>query len=105
MCKSIFKTAIGKYVIVRSRNEGVNAGKLLAADETGCVLKNARRLWYSKPADSKQAWYEGVANSGLHADSKISPAVARKYIVEDYSITECSQAATKSIKEAPSHES
>jgi hypothetical protein len=105
MSKSIFKSAIGKYVIIRSRNEGVNAGKLIAADETGCVIKNARRLWYSKPADPKQAWYEGVANSGLHSESKVSPKVNRKYIVEDYSITECSVDAAKSIKSAPSHES
>ncbi len=105
MTKSIYKAAIGKYVIVRSRNEGVNAGKLVAADETGCVLKNARRLWYSKPADSKQAWYEGVANSGLHVDSKVSPAVKRKYIIEDYSITECTDTAKSSIVEAASHAS
>jgi len=105
MSKSIYKAAIGKYVIVRSRNEGVNAGKLVAADKTGCVLKNARRLWYLKPADSKQAWYEGVANSGLHSDSKVSPTVKRKYIVEDYSITECSDLAKSSITDAPSYAS
>ena len=105
MNQSILKKAIGKYVIVRSRNEGLNAGKLVAADETGCVLKNARRLWYSKPADSSMAWYEGVALSGLHEDSKLSPAVPEKFIIEDYSVTVCAAKSKKSIKNAKSHES
>jgi hypothetical protein len=103
--KNIFKSSIGEYVLIRSRNEGVNAGKLMAADETGCVLKNARRLWYMKPKDSKQAWYEGVANTGLSSDSKVSAPVSKKVIVEDYSITLCSDEAKKSIKAAPNYES
>src|SRR5690606_28779292 len=66
----IAQRLIGKHVIVRSRNEGINFGKLEAADETGCVITDARRIWYHKPADSKMAWYEGVALSGLHRSSK-----------------------------------
>ena len=100
---SFLSDAVGEYVIVRSSNEGLNAGKLIAADSTGCALKNARRLWFAKPADSSQAWYEGVANSGLHSDSKVSPPVKKKYIVEAYSITVCTKAAASSIKSAISH--
>ena len=88
---------IGKYVIVRSRNEGVNAGEVVMADETGIVLKDARRVWYHRPAD-ETAWYEGVANSGLRHDSKISAAVAEKAIIEDYSVTLCSSSAEESIR-------
>ena len=102
---SILSGAIGKYVIVRSRNEGINAGTLLKADETGCVLKDARRIWYHKPKDSSVAWYEGVAKTGLHSDSKISCAISEKYIIEDYSVTVCSEEGADSIKEKVSHES
>ena len=97
--------AIGKYVIVRSRNEGLNSGVLVAADETGCVIESARRLWYSKPKDSSLAWYEGVAETGLHKDSRISGEVDRKYIVESYSITICSEVGEKSLRAAIGHES
>jgi hypothetical protein len=94
---------IGKYVIVRSRNEGINAGHVEAADETGIVLRNARRLWYHKPAVNTESWYEGVANHGLSADSKISAPVATKAIIEDYSVTLCTDKAQQSIEGAPSH--
>lgn len=87
----------GKYVIVRSRNEGINAGEVVMADETGIVLKEARRVWYHRPVD-ETAWYEGVANSGLSHDSKISAAVVEKAIIEDYSVILCTAAAEESIK-------
>jgi hypothetical protein len=41
---NLFKDVIGQYVVVRSRNEGINAGYLEAADDTGCILTEARRL-------------------------------------------------------------
>ena len=96
----LFKDMIGKYVVVRSRNEGINAGFLEDADETGCILKECKRLWYHKPAVKTESWYEGVCNHGLSDDSKVSGAVDRKIIVEDYSIIECTEKAAKSIQEA-----
>lgn len=91
---------VGKYVIVRSRNEGINAGVVEMADETGIVLKGARRLWYHKPAVTTESWYEGVANHGLSKDSRVSGVVVRKVIVEDYSATECTETARQSIEAA-----
>lgn len=99
----IFKKMIGEYVVVRSRNEGINAGFLEDADETGCVLKDCRRLWWHKPAVKSESWYEGVCNHGLSDDSKVSAAVERKVIVEDYSIVQCTDKAKKSIQGAKSH--
>lgn len=96
--KSLFDDIIGKYVIVRSRNEGVNCGTVVAADSTGIILEDARRLWYHKPKNASQSWYEGVANSGLSDDSQISPTVDRKLIVEDYSVTLCRKDAIDSLK-------
>ena len=90
--------AIGKYAIVRTRNEGINFGKVIKADNTGIVLSEAQRIYYHKPKDNKTAWYEGVAQTGLDKSSKISAAVTEKYIIEDYSITMCSEDAIKSIQ-------
>lgn len=94
---------IGEYVIVRSRNEGINAGYVVAADETGVVLGKARRLWYHKPSEVSESWYEGVANHGLSADSKISAPVIKKVIIENYSMTVCTEKARKSIEEMVSN--
>ena len=94
---------VGKYAIIRSRNEGINAGKIVAADGTGIVLEDARRLWYHRPADKSESWYEGVANHGLSPDSKVSGAVSQKAIIEDYSVTLCTDIARRSIESAVAH--
>jgi hypothetical protein len=95
--------AVGMNVIVRSRNEGINAGTVEAADETGIILKNARRLWYHKPKENSASWYEGVAMYGISDDSKVSTTVPRKFIIEDYSIVECTNNAFESIMEKSPH--
>lgn len=95
---SILASAIGKYVIVRSSNEGINCGKVLQADHTGVVLEDARRIYYHKPKDRSTAWYEGVAKSGLSSDSKISCVTDIKYIVEKYSLTLCTKEAEQSLR-------
>lgn len=99
---NLFARYVGKYAICRSRNEGVNAGVVVDADETGVVLKEARRLYYHKPINKNVSWYEGVALSGLSSDSKIGPSV-EKIIVEDYSLTICSKGAEDSIRGAMSN--
>ena len=99
----ILKEFIGKPVIVRSRNEGINFGVVKDLDNTGVVIEGARRIWYHKPLDPNTAWYEGVAVSGLSPDSKVSAAVSVKVIVEDYSLTVCDDVATESIKNHPNY--
>ena len=100
---SIATNYIGKFVIVRSRNEGINAGTVIAADKTGVQLKECRRLWYHKPANNSLSWYEGVAISGLSDDSKVSATVKGKMIIEDYSMTIATQESQKSIMEKVPH--
>jgi len=95
---------IGKYVIVRTRNEGINCGVIKALDNTGIILAEARRLYYHKPKDIKVSWYEGVSQSGLSSDSKISTPVEEKVIVECYSVTLCTKEAIQSLKAHTSHE-
>ena len=94
---------IGKYVICRTRNEGINAGEVVSLDETGVILKDARRLYYHKPLDKSISWYEGVAISGISQDSKIGAAV-EKAIIEDYSLTVCTELAKLSIISAKTNE-
>ena len=101
---SFFNEYVGKYVIVRSRNEGINAGFVKSLDETGIVLTHARRIWYHRPKDKSVSWYEGVANSGLSDNSKISTIVLEKIIVEDYSITLCTDVARDLITKQPTYE-
>lgn len=94
--------AIGKYVICRSVNEGVNAGFLVAADGTGCHLKDARRLKTHMPEEG--AWYESVALTGLKYDESVVSAPApEKFIIEDYSLTVCTAEAAKSIQGMPNY--
>lgn len=95
--KTLGSGVVGKFVICRSRNEGINAGIVSALDHTGVILKDARRIWYHKPKDVNKSWYEGVAESGLSDDSKVSCTVSEKVIIEDYSLTICSEAAKVSI--------
>lgn len=101
---SFFESQKGKWVICRTRNEGINFGRVLEASEHGVILEEARRIWYHKPKDRKTAWYEGVAVSGVSEDSKMSCAVSEKVISEDYSLTACSEVAVESLKSHPSHE-
>ena len=97
-CKpGLASSMIGKFVIVRSRNEGVNAGFLVAADESGCVLKNAKRLYRPISKNRSLSWYEGVAVSGLGTKSMVSGEVEEKVIIEDYSLTICTETAKESI--------
>lgn len=94
---TIASRMIGKKVIVRSRNEGINAGVVVLADETGVELKDARRLWFHKPKSTDVAWFEGISQTGLSDDSEVSCSVSRKVIIEDYSMTECTKEAFESI--------
>ena len=97
------QSMIGEYVIVRSSNEGINAGTVISADAAGVVLKDARRIWYHRPNDKSESWYEGVARTGLSGDSKVSGSVAKKAIIEDYSMTLVTSAARTSIENAKTH--
>jgi hypothetical protein len=98
----LYQRYVGKYVICRTRNEGINAGVVIAADDTGVILQDARRLWYHKPKTTNCSWYEGIARDGISYDTKCGVA-REKLIVEDYSLTICSEAAEKTIREAKDH--
>jgi hypothetical protein len=93
---------IGKYVIVRCRDAGVHAGILQAHEGRECILTEARRLWYWKPANGA-AFLSGVANEGLHSNSKIGAALETIHLTENCEIILCTAKAAASIQEAPAH--
>lgn len=93
---------IGVYVIVRCRDAGVHAGVLVNHNGRECVLVDARRLWYWKPAN-KAAFLSGVASEGLHDDSKIGAPI-HVHLTEICEIIECREVAEQSIRAAKSHE-
>lgn len=99
----LYSRYIGKYVICCGRNEGGNAGKVLAIDSTGVILEDARKLYYYRPIDKSVIWCEGVAKTGVSEDSKLSPPID-KAIVEEYSLMVCTDEAEKSIREAKNSE-
>jgi len=99
----IFDDYVGKYVICRTRNEGINAGRVVKLDETGVVLEDARRLYYHKPLNKNVSWYEGVAKYGISKDSRVGTPI-EKILVEDYSLTVCTKEAEKSIIGAKDNE-
>jgi len=92
---------IGEYVIVRCRDAGVHAGILISAAERGCFLKNARRLWYWKPA--KGAFLSGAAVHGLHSSSKVGTPIDIA-LTENCEVIKVSKEAENSIKGATDYE-
>jgi len=92
---------IGKYVIVRCRDAGVHAGILEAYNGRQCLLKEARRLWYFKPANGA-AFLSGVATEGLHSDSKVGAPIA-VHLTENCEIILCSEKAASSIAGADTY--
>ena len=91
----IFNKWVGQYVICRTRNEGVNCGFVKELDETGVVLDKARRMWYHDTADNS-CWYEGISQNGPSDDTKLSTST-EKLIVEDYSLTLCTDKAKEML--------
>lgn len=95
--KSNLDEFFGKFVIVRSYSEGVNAGYIKYADHSKIILTEAKRLWRHRPLNKNTSWYEGVAESGLSDDSVTSAPVSTKVICENYSFVLTTEEAKQSI--------
>ena len=89
---------VGKFVIVRCHDAGVHAGVLESHNGRECVLAEARRLWYWKPAN-KAKYLSGVATEGLDDRSKIGAPI-KVHLTENCEIIQCTEKAEKSIREA-----
>jgi hypothetical protein len=93
---------IGCYVVVRCHDAGVHAGVLHSMDGRSCHLRNARRLWYWKPANN-QSFLSGVANYGLAPESKVGVPISMMALTENCEILCCTRIAEDSIEGAKSH--
>ncbi len=100
--QSLNNGMVGKYVIVRCHDAGVHAGVLESHNGRECVLTESRRLWYWKPANNS-SFLSGVAECGLHSDSKVGRPQRRIHITENCEISECSPEAESSIRAQENH--
>lgn len=96
----MYQAYVGKAVLIRDRNEGINLGVVAEIDATGVRLKDAQRLHHFVSKDKSLSWYEGVALSGLDAEkSRISPMVEEKLIISpNFSATLVSDEALKQMR-------
>lgn len=92
---------IGKYVIVRCHDAGVHAGVLKAYNGRECLLHEARRLWYWKPANNASN-LSGVATEGLDGAAKVGAPV-NIHLTENCEIIECANKAEESIRRIKNH--
>lgn len=94
---------VGKFVVVRTTQAGVHAGKLVSHDGQAAELTESRRLWYWKVAN-RGAFLSGVATEGVeHRESKIGAPIDVR-LTEVCEIIPCTEAAAASIAGAPTYE-
>lgn len=92
-------TMIGKEVIVRTYSAGVWFGELTEKSGAEVILKNARRLWRWKAAESISL--SAVALHGVdQSESKIVESVAEQWL-EAIEITPCTVKSIESLEGAP----
>lgn len=90
---------IGEKVIIRTYTAGNFFGTLEQKSGSEVILKDARRLWYWKAAESIAL--SAVALYGIDQKvSKICPAVDKIWL-EAIEIIPCTKVAIKSIEGAP----
>ena len=91
------KENIGKKVIVRGNNSGVEFGTLVAQEGQEVTLENARRIWYWEGAASlSQLAMEGTAKP---QECKFTVYVDSITILDAIEIIPCTDKAIKSIEE------
>jgi len=91
----------GQYVLVRCRDAGVHCGVLEAHSGRECVLLEARRLWYWKPANGHK-FLSGVAIHGLDSSSKVGVPIPRMHLTENCEIMQMSRDAEITCREIDS---
>lgn len=84
------------YVIVRTYSAGVHAGELISRKGKEVTLKNSRRIWYWKGANTLNE----IAMHGVGAGSKIAEPVPKIVLTEAIEIIDASKAATACLKAA-----
>jgi hypothetical protein len=101
--KETNKPLIGEYCIIRCRDAGVHAGYVEDWYDRTVILKESRRLWYWKCKTGHSL--NGLAESGLHSDSKIPAVVSQIVLTDACEIIPTSNQFKEDCKNAPVHNS
>ena len=83
-------------VLVRTYSAGVHVGELESRSGQEVTLKNARRIWYWKGANTLNE----IANKGVSKGSKISDAVSSIILTQAIEILPVTDAARLAIEKA-----
>lgn len=85
-----------RYVVVRTFSAGVHVGELSDRREKEVDLKNARRIWSWKGANTLHE----IANRGVGGGSRVSEAVASITLTEAIEIIDCTEDAQANLRAA-----
>lgn len=95
------KQFVGKYCIVRSKEEGINSGYIVSFNQLTVIMRDVRKNLYYRKIDKPLSWYERCAVLGVAQNSRLSAPVSKKLIFKDYSLTSCNEISTKSFISYP----
>ena len=87
---------IGKYCVIRTYSAGVHVGELVSHSGTEVALKNARRIWQWKGANTLHE----IALRGVGDGSRVSDEVPEIVLTEAIEIIPCADAATENLRAA-----
>lgn len=90
------KAKQSKMVIVRTYSAGVHYGELVARDGKEVTLKDARRIWSWRGANSLSE----VSQTGVGEGSRVSVLVERIVLTEAIEIIDCTAAAVANLETA-----
>lgn len=84
---------IGEYVLVRTYSAGVHMGTLVESHGTAVLLRDARRLWRWKGANSLHE----VSQEGVGEGSRISKPVPTILLTQAIEVIPCSPRGRTSL--------
>lgn len=95
---SVLESLVNTFVIVRTRDAGVHCGILKSAAGRGCELKDARRIWRWRGANTLNE----LANNGVHETeyTRISEPIELIVLTENCEIIPCSEAAKINLQKS-----
>ena len=83
------KESSGPLSVVRTYSAGVHIGEVVSLDGKNCVLKNARRLWRWRGANSlNEVALKGVVTTEYTRISKIVPEITLTEAIEVIPVAE-----------------
>ena len=85
---------VGKFVLVRTYSAGVHCGTLVSLDGKNVVLKDARRIWRWRGANTLS---ELSQHGAEHDWTRISEPVPEIILTEAIEVIPCSEVAESNL--------